>query len=184
MKSYGADEPVTGCQEDTARLSRNVAHLGHPCPAVRACASIAGLVGVEWWCQAAWRCAPRCELQAARSFAVVGAGHRPVAALRRLYRSNALLYFSAVRRSISSPMHHHPQPANQELDRTRFSLVCGSPQDKWTSQPGESAYITPYAPAVETHLCKSTQLPLNYLWRTWIRDVTCHHGLATTRPQS
>jgi len=41
---------------------------------------------------------PRCKLLAARSLAVVGAGHCSVAACRRRVRSPALLYTSAVRR--------------------------------------------------------------------------------------
>jgi hypothetical protein len=80
-----------------ARLSRNVAHLGCPRLAVRACALIARFVGVEWWCQAAWWCAPRCELLASRSLGVVGAGRCSVAASRSHPRPMALLYLCAVR---------------------------------------------------------------------------------------
>jgi hypothetical protein len=45
---------------------------------------------------------PRCELMAARSFVVVGAGRCPAAVCRRRSRPSALLYLSAVRRPVSS----------------------------------------------------------------------------------
>jgi hypothetical protein len=47
------------------------------------------------------RLSPRCELSAARSLAVAGAGQRSVAAYRRRSRSVALLYLSAVPSSAS-----------------------------------------------------------------------------------
>lgn len=53
---------------------------------------------------------PRCELMAARSFAVVGAGHRPVASFQRRSRPTALLYLSAVRPSAPSSCGTVPSP--------------------------------------------------------------------------
>jgi hypothetical protein len=84
-------QAATGCLEDTAWLSRNVAHLGGPLSAVRWSMTAAGPVGVEWWCQLVRRCASRCELASGRSYRGIRGGRFTLAGGCRHFQPSALL---------------------------------------------------------------------------------------------
>jgi hypothetical protein len=90
-------EPATGCLEDMPWLCRSVSHLGFASSRGQRDTPTARLVGVSRWCQLSGAHAPQCELSAARSLAVAGAGQRPVAVGRSRSRPMTLLYSCAVR---------------------------------------------------------------------------------------